>query len=152
MRIGVFIKLHKYKTFDQVTDPREVDPKEGKIITELIPCLDPDIPEIDKIDFEVMSQRFVQTSNLVNYESDECTPNFLAENNPDFVNYMPSYEVADKLLRKMLSVKEPEKELWAGFEVTKDIFTGGYKYARWVGNKNTEESLVTNPEDNKEEL
>jgi hypothetical protein len=43
--------------------------------------------------------------------------------------------VSDKLLRKMLSVKDPEKELWSGFEVTKDIFTGGFKYAVWVGDK-----------------
>jgi hypothetical protein len=55
MRIGVFIKLHKYKTFRNVPDSREVDPKEGKPITELIPCLDPDIPEHDKIDFEIIS-------------------------------------------------------------------------------------------------
>ena len=43
---------------------------------------------------------------------------------------MPSQEIAEKLIKRMTQVKDPVKELWSGFEIVKDIFTGQMKYAR----------------------
>ena len=33
---------------------------------------------------------------------------------------MPTVEIAEKLIRRMIGLKNPEEELWTGFEVNKD--------------------------------
>lgn len=127
--MGVFLKIYRKNEFDD----DEVNPNQGSQITQIIPCLDPDIPENQKIDHDKMSQRTVQDNLIEIFQSEDCTPNFLAENSPNFVNYMPSLEVAEKLIRRMINLKEdPAKELWTGFEVKTDPYGGGYKYAVWT--------------------
>ena len=46
---------------------------------------------------------------------------------------MPTAEIAEKLVRRMINLKDPVKELWAGFDVNVDLLTNSYKYAVWTG-------------------
>ena len=98
-----------------------------------------------------MSQRMITDENTAAYQSEDCTPNFLAENNPNFVNYMPTQEIAEKLIRRMIDLKEdPAKDLWSGFQVKLDQYTGGFKYAiRLEKEPEVEEAPV--PQDEKPE-
>lgn len=70
LRMGIFLKIHKQKSLSyqhENLDPIEVIPSEGKEITALIPCLDPDIPESSKIDLDSMSQRIIVNEILQYY-------------------------------------------------------------------------------------
>lgn len=133
------------------SDPREVDPNLGTQITQIIPCLDPDTPESQKIDFPIMSQRTMQDDLIQVFDSEDCTANYLAENNPNFINYMPSEEVGEKLIRRMIGLKDPAKELWNGFEVVTEQLTGGFKHAVWTVEPEAVELEVSEPEVKQEE-
>ena len=54
--MGVFLK-HSNKSENFEED--QVDPNQGEPVSTIIPCLDPDTPESQKIDFEVMSTRIL---------------------------------------------------------------------------------------------
>ena len=63
-RLGVFLK-HSNRSDNFEED--QVDPNQGEPVATIIPCLDPDTPENQKIDFEVISTRVLLDEKILTF-------------------------------------------------------------------------------------
>ena len=86
----------------------------GEPFEDLIPCLNPDTPESEKIDKEKMSIRFLDNHPRLEAlrNKEICSTDYLALNAPDYYGFMPNQELIDKLIKLMNNVKEPNTVLW----------------------------------------
>jgi len=118
----------------------------GAPFTEIIPCLDPDLAESDKINEEVMGKRvFNNHPSIEIIVSEDCTTDWLALNAPDYYGFMPSQEVIGKVMKLMQTIKNPNDVIWKGFEVILDE-GGNFKHAVVKGPKKPE-SASKEPEE-----
>ena len=155
MRRSIFLDLlqskQKYQLVNEDDDSLILDPKAlGEPYEDVVPCLNPDTSESDKIDKDIMGTRYLPDhKRLARLRSDSCTTDFLALNAPDYYGFMPNQDVIDKLIKLMSNIKEPNTVLWEGFDVIYHE-NGDFKYAR-VANKNKVEESPEEGEEKKGE-
>ena len=85
----------------------------GAQVTQLIPCLDPDVNHKDT---EEMKSRFLVDSSQFTGSGD-MEPLDFANNMPVNIDFYPSDEILKKLIMRSAQIKLVEKELWPGFSV-----------------------------------
>lgn len=91
----------------------------GNHIKTLIPCLDGDLSEKERRDFERMRIRFIDVDDLIfNFNPKEITKEILGQNWPLQMSFFPTEEVQHKLVLKMIQAQNNmEQQLWQGFRI-----------------------------------
>lgn len=114
-----FVEKQEIFLYDFYTEEYNFDTETlGGYVTNLIPCLDPETPDYAKFRFDVVSQRTDMQDPRLQRLKQKMSAAELSTFEPYYWKFIPDAKVQEKLLMKMATLQDEEKELWQGFGIS----------------------------------
>ena len=93
-------------------DPKFNAERLGKHVEFLPPCLDPDAKKEDR---ERIPKQYFYNDTPQEIQGGKLTNSNIADFYPIMVDFYPTPETVQKLIKRAMQIKDPDADLWLGF-------------------------------------
>ena len=108
--------LRNLATGELNNDAEKLKIPEEHFISQLIPCLNPNLKAADYSDTHLMKTRYIEDAECTRMETEMVTNAELGRFYPNCYEFFPSDDVMMKLIQRMTQVKK-KAEIWKGFKI-----------------------------------